>query len=301
LSKIPPKNKEKQPKIKGFARIPNYIAQDPNISALARATIVYLQSRGRKWEPTRDDIKSNLNFSKWTWEKISKELTKIGILSNTLTKQGKKLNFNIDNFINKPRPGGQVMATNKPRPGGRVMGQDPEKHEPRPGTQDPVAGSFIKKHIIKKQQRSVVARARVVVVEKKQKNHETKSPNCEKSTIPDEEFETLCKLATKYKISRDSKVVEKIKWGMWKYGFQEMKLKITNTQDKNNPTGFLIDAIVNNYEFETAGESEEEIITRANRAYEETKKLLEHYASPVRTTEGLENIKKIKAMLQSAK
>lgn len=84
------------PKTKGFSSLPNWLIAGGLISAEGLGVTLYLESKPDSWIPRPSDIKRVFRFKRSAWLRVSEELKRLGILSETFTRHGRRLDYVFD-------------------------------------------------------------------------------------------------------------------------------------------------------------------------------------------------------------
>lgn len=87
-----------------FSWLPNYLVNDPNVSAEALAVALYLHGKPEGWRARPTDIRNRFKWGKHTWLKVSKELKGLNILHETKNQSGTTLTFNINTQMEQSAP-----------------------------------------------------------------------------------------------------------------------------------------------------------------------------------------------------
>ena len=93
-------------KLPPFSWLPNYLVNDPDVSADALAVALYLNGKPAGWQVRPEDIKNRFKFGDHTWRKVSRQLKACNLLHEKITKNGTKLWFEI--------PESDIVARKKP-------------------------------------------------------------------------------------------------------------------------------------------------------------------------------------------
>lgn len=92
-----------------FTAVPNHIVNNQNISVEALGVITYLAGKPEGWIARVYDIRKRFKLGEKKWERISKELRALGVLSHIQTGEGRQLVFelkwireDVDKPVEKP-------------------------------------------------------------------------------------------------------------------------------------------------------------------------------------------------------
>lgn len=90
------------PKREFFSWLPNYLVNDPNVSAEALACALYLNGKPAGWRARPFDLRKRFGWGDRKWRKISTELKAHRLLHEKITKDGTILWFDIPESATSP-------------------------------------------------------------------------------------------------------------------------------------------------------------------------------------------------------
>lgn len=76
-----------------FSWLPNYLINDPNVSAEALAVAMYLNGKPHDWQARPFDIRKRFGWGDHKWRSVSKELTVLGLLKHAKHQHGTTMVF----------------------------------------------------------------------------------------------------------------------------------------------------------------------------------------------------------------
>ncbi len=79
-----------------FSWLPNYLINDPSVSAEVLAVALYLNGKPDNWRCRPFDIKKRFGWGDRIWYRVSRELKELGLLHENITKDGTQLWFGFD-------------------------------------------------------------------------------------------------------------------------------------------------------------------------------------------------------------
>lgn len=78
-----------------FSWLPNYLVNDPNVSAEALAAALYLNGKPEGWRTRPFDIRKRFGWGDRKWRRVSKELKTLGLLHERKVAEGTILWFEL--------------------------------------------------------------------------------------------------------------------------------------------------------------------------------------------------------------